>query len=557
MVLLSRRHAANQVENIFIEEVLFESRINGKARPPLETARQLLIHKNLTGCKTLCVAPGATESCFVILPKMSKAEADSAILLQAKKIISWDIENPVVAFKGSEFLRDRVGYLVGLADWKAVKAWSRLIEGSGSLIDDITLGACAYQALSQAQGWADEFPFILVADLGASASSFYVLDRQAVRFMRKIPVGGDAITRLLMTEVSTEGGLIRLADSEAEDVKITGYLPVAGKKEPEYRSGPTSRAVGPNAESSSGHPATKQVEHVEMLVRPVVERITSEIIRSIQFFKDNVGQKVDAVFLTGGTAGLQVLRTHLETSSALPVRIINPFAGLTFANPGIQKYADKHKTRLAMATGLALAKQPALSLLPKAIQIMKRFTDFMPRLVAALLILGFVPLLVAGICQVVSIQSVRSETRQYQQQLQQTSQERQRLDVLQKQFQESSEYFHALKNMVGRNPLWPGILNALADALPPDIVLTRFDAGFDPGRPNVIILEGKVLPAAAGFDDAMAALLPALSASVFFKQVNIINAKAGSPGRLASGEPGGTESKSMLGTFEIQCELVH
>jgi len=398
--------------------------------------------------------------------------------------------------------------------------------------------------LARRQGWADEFPVFLVADLGAVMSFFYVMDRRTVRFMRKIPVGGDAMTKALTTEVSTDDGPIRLTGIEAEEVKITGCLPLAGKKELDFRTGLTPRSAGPGAEPTADHPAPKRVEQMEVLVRPVIERITSEIMRSIQFFKDNAGQKVEAVFLTGGTASMQILRTHMEKSVGLPVRIIDPFTGLTFTNPGIRTYAEKNKTRLAMAVGLALTEQPSISLLSPFMQMLKRFAAFMPRVVAALLVLGFLPLLVAGTYQAVKIQSVRSEMRQCQQRFQKAGQERQRLDALQKRFQKTSEYFQSLQTMVGRNPLWSGVLNALADALPPDIVLTQFSAGSDPRRPDVIILEGKVLPTAAGFDTAMAALLPALSASVFFRQVNIVNAKA-------------ERTEAMLGTFEIECILVH
>ncbi|MDD5679335.1 MAG: hypothetical protein PHW60_15300 [Kiritimatiellae bacterium] len=48
------------------------------------------------------------ESCFVILPKMVKAESDGAMLLQAKKLVSWESAKPIVAFVGSDFLRERV-----------------------------------------------------------------------------------------------------------------------------------------------------------------------------------------------------------------------------------------------------------------------------------------------------------------------------------------------------------------------------------------------------------------------------------------------------------------
>ncbi|MFH1476572.1 MAG: pilus assembly protein PilM [Verrucomicrobiota bacterium] len=566
MVVLVRRPdspevgSAFQVEHIFLEEVLFESRIKGKTRPPLDVTRQLLIHKNLSGCKTIFIANGALESCFVILPKMGKAETDGAILLQARKLVSWESEKPMMAFVGSDFLRERVGYLVGLADWRAVKAWGRLIEASGGLIDDVTLAACAYQSLARHQRWADEFPVFLVADLGATTSNFYILDRQSVKFMRKVPVGGDAITKILTTVVSTDDGPIQLTELEAEDVKITGYLPLDGRQRPDDGRRTTDDGMRrTNAEPTDGgrqtandggqatdasQPAPKRIEQMEVLARPVIERITSEIMRSIQFFTDNVGQKVNAVFLTGGTAELQILRTHLEKSVGMPVRLIDPFADMAFTNPGTRNYAEKHGARLALATGLALTEKPAISLLPRHVHLVKRVAAFMPKAVAAMLILGFLPLLIAGTFQAVQIKLVQLDMRQYQPSLQQAVMERARRDTLQKQCLESSEYIRILQNMVGRNLLWPGMLNALADAIPPDVVLTRCGAGVDPNHPDTILLEGNVLASAVRFDDAMASMLSALGASVFFKKVCIVNAQA-------------ARTESLLGTFAIQCELVH
>lgn len=550
MVMLVRHNDAFQVENVFIEEVLFESRIKGKVRWPIDITRQLLIHKNLSGYKAIFVATGAMESCFIILPKMSKAETDSAMLLQAKKIVFSEIENPIISAIGSEFLRNRMGYLVGLADGNAVNAWCRLIEGSGSSIDNVTLGACAYQALAHYQRWADEFPVFLVADLGTTASNFYILDRQAVKFMRKVPVGGDAITKAMTTEVSFDGRSIQLTDIEAEEMKITAYLSMDGKKEPDggrqmTDDGGQATDLSRVARDASQF-APKRIEQMEVLARPVIERISSEIMRSVQFFKDNVGQKVEAVFLTGGTAGLQILRTHIEKSVELPVRMIDPFAGMAFTNSGMRKYAEKNKGRLAIAVGLALTEQPAISLLPRSVQMLKRFAafTFLPKLVVALMIFVFFPVLFAGTCDMIKIYSLQSSIRNYQQQLQQASQEHQRLTMLQARFQESSEYFHALQNLIGRNPLWPGVLNALADAIPPGVVLTRFAMENAPDHPDVIIIEGKIISTTVGFDNVMSSILMALSTSVFFKRVTIINAKA-------------DRIESMPGTFEIQCELAY
>jgi len=542
LVLLSKRESSLQVDHVYIEDCLFETRSKGKTSSSHELVRRLLMHKNLAGYQVVFIANEAVKSCFAILPKMSRAEMEGALLLQARKLLAWDgSHHPIMAYLSSEFLGNHTGNLVGLADWRAVKPWCRLIEGCGSVVEDLTLEVCAYLALSRRQGWTNESPVILVADLGAESSSFYILDHQTVRFMRKVPVGGDTVTKMLTTEISTASGPVRLTDIEAEEVKITGCLPQAGKREMDF--GPDIDAAANAGQPVPGRQEEKLVEHMEMLVRPAVERLSSEIARSIQFYKDNSGQKVDAVYITGGTSGLKTLKKHLETSLQLPpVKIIDPFAGLKFADAGTQRFAEKNKTRLALAVGLALAEKTAISFLPPRMKIMKRIAAFMPRAVAALLLLGFFPFAAAGTYQSVRIQTMQAVNKQYEEQARQAGEDRRRLETLQQQFQEASDHYAALRQ-IGRAPLWPGIFNTLADAIPRGIELTRFSATFDQQH-GAIIIEGHVLPSAAGFDDALAVLLPSLSASPFFRQVNIVNARA-------------ERAENSLGSFEIQCELIY
>ncbi|MDD5483595.1 MAG: pilus assembly protein PilM [Kiritimatiellae bacterium] len=525
LVLLSKRDSAFQVENIFIENYLFEARVKGKTLAPLDIVRRLLIHKNLAGYQVVFTASDAVKSCFTILPKMSRAEMEGAILLQARKLLSWESAHPLMAHISSEFLGNHTGNLVGLADWAAVKPWGRLIEGSGGEVNDLTLEACAYQTLASRQAWDRESPVFLVADIGAESSNFYIFDHQTPRFMRKVPTGGDAVTKMLSTEISTSAGPVRLTEIEAEEMKITGCLPQSGEK---------------------------KLEHIDALVRPAVERISSEIARSIQFYRDNVGQKVDAVYITGGTSCLPALKKHLESALVLlPVKVIDPFAGLNFADTATRNYAEKNKARLALAVGLALTEAPAISLMPKSEKIMKRFAAFMPGVVLALLLAAFLPLAAGGTCQAVKIKNTRSTITQYQTQAQQAADDRRHLETLQQQFRVESDHYAALQRLVGRAPLWPGIFNALAGAFSGNIVLTRFNTGFDRqharsefGQANLIILQGHVLPSAAGFDNELSRLLSALSASPFFKEVNIINAQSHPTG-------------NMLGSFEIQCELIY
>jgi len=547
LVLLRKRDSDFQVEHVFIEDYLFESRIKGKTLSPLDIVRRLLIHKNLAGYQFVFTAKNAVESCFAILPKMNKTEMEGAVKLQAIKLLSWENARPNVAYISSEFLSNRTGNLIGLADWNSVKPWCRLIENTGGEVKDLTLEACAYQALARRQAWFSESPVLIVADVSAESTLIYIFDAQTVRFMRKIPVGGDAITKMLTTEISTDSGPIRLTEIEAEDVKITGCLPLDEHSRKNLSPDLVSSAMADSMKAGNtdaGHNKS-QLEHIDMLVRPAVERISSEIARSIQFYRDNTGQKVDAVYITGGTSCLPSLKTQLESSlKLLPVKLVNPFAGFNFTDISTRNYAEKNKARLALAVGLALIDEPEISLMPKYANILKKFAKFMPSVVLALLLLAFLPFAVGGTCHAIKIKTMRTTIKQYSEQAGRVDEERRHLETLQQQFQESSHHYAALQQMIGNYPLWSGIFNSLAGAIPANIVLTHFSVKFGHIETDVIMLEGDVLPSSVGFDDVLAAFLSSLSASPFFKQVNIINAQT-------------SQTANKLGSFEIQCELIH
>ena len=539
LVLLTCRKSDIVVEKALINEESFELRIKGLSRPALEIVHQLLTSCSLSGHKMVLVADEATESCFVIIPKMNEANEAGAMLLQAKKLLSWAGEKPIMARVDSKFLHDRTGSVVSLADWNALIPWCRLIERSGGVMDDITARACAYQALANRQGWAEEFPVFLVADFGALSSCFYILDSQTVRLLREISIGGDDITKALTTEVSADDGVIRLSDSEAEAFKVSGVLlSQTGKNASDTAGGQASQGAG---QIDIGRTNVRALDCIGVMVRPVAERMSSEVMRSIKFFQENTGKKVDAVFITGGAISLQPVQTCLKEVISLPVRVIDPFAGLNFSDVKVKEYAEKHKGRFAVAVGLALSEQRSISLLPRSVQFSKRLAEFASHAVAVLLIMGFFPLLFIGIFQTNRAQSGRAEMEVYKKELAEVSKHQQQLEALQANVKKALDRYHALESLVVRAPIWPGILNALAEAVPADIVLTHCSTE---DESSAFILRGQVLPSATGFDDAIAVFLSALSSSVFFQNVRVTDADAG-------------RSDETLGDFKIQCEIVY
>jgi Tfp pilus assembly protein PilN len=384
----------------------------------------------------------------------------------------------------------------------------------------------------------------LVADIGASITQFYVLDRGHVRFMREVPVAGDAITKALTAEISTASGPIHLTDIEAEDLKITSSspgIPSAFSINAPPIAIPWSVGAGSSAARAT---VGKNMDYMDMMVRPVVERISSEITRSIQFFQENTGLKVDAVFLTGGSAGLPINKTHIETTVPLPTHILDPFVGLEFKDAASVEYAEKNKCRLAVAVGLALGEPMSICLLPRAVRMARKAANLVPAALTLLFIAGFLPLVLGVILKSVETQTLKPNIRAGKKALEQAATLSQKIAELQDRVQKQNDTCRSLQTLTVREPLWAGVLNALSEAIPPDVMLTGLSTSLSPTGTATVNLNGRILASTRTFDDAMSAFLSNLSSSIFFGSVHISSATASSDG-------------SRSGDFSIRCELVY
>ncbi|MBA4388013.1 MAG: hypothetical protein C0404_08535 [Verrucomicrobia bacterium] len=362
--------------------------------------------------------------------------------------------------------------------------------------------------------------------------------------MREVPTAGDAITKALTTEVSTAQGTVRLALSEAEETKTLPDLAKAGDR---IRFIPNIQLpVEEPHEDESKKEQGQNTEYLEIMIRPVLERISGEILRSIKFFTDNTGRRVDAVYLTGGSSNLPALLDQIRKSLAVPVKKIDPFEDLGFLKDEARRLASKHSASLTVAVGLAIAEEHKISLLSKTVRLMRHFAQYAPKVAAALLLLGFVPLLVMGVGKMVEIQQQRPEIRRDSDTLQRARAKQDQLVTLQAQVQRAVEQNRAIQAVLGNDPMWPGILNSIASSVPKDMTLTRLSARHsDPSKSIISIsIEGQVHASSGGFDTAMATLLSNLGSSPFFTQVRSTGARLG-------------KAEDVVGVFQVQCNVVY
>lgn len=176
---------------------------------------------------------------------------------------------------------------------------------------------------------------ICFLDIGAVRSILVFFKNAMVDFYREIVIGGDDFTKAITGTIFHEGRAIQFTNKEALEFKFKHGYPLG------FSEGMTFR----------GAPLTE----VGAMMRPVVERMTGEIHRSIGFYKDKSGgSSVSALYLVGGGGQLRHLSQVLTERLDIPTFLFTPPQNLRVAGGAKQEQHFKSKF-LEYGTAFALA----------------------------------------------------------------------------------------------------------------------------------------------------------------------------------------------------------
>lgn len=209
----------------------------------------------------------------------------------------------------------------------------------------ITAPLAAGTLLNTAFGTHDHSPVAMV-DIGATSSRLSVVGPHGLEFTRSIPVGGDTITAALTGKMTIAEQMTDITREAAEQLKKQYRI---GQREHVEAAGlviPGSRILG--------------------AIRPALERLGTEIVRSLQFYTQSHNlRKVESVFICGGGAMLGGLAEYLTTETRIATRLLDPWRLLGIeVGPAVQLCP----TLFAVATGAALHDGSQINLLPARVR---------------------------------------------------------------------------------------------------------------------------------------------------------------------------------------------
>ncbi len=261
-------------------------------------AMKILVERlRIRGKEVITKIPGsATTIRHVFMPRMSEKELKEAIRWEAKKHISYPLENAVVDYISTdgEAGGDKINVMLVAAEKSAVMSVYSIVRDAGLKVVAVDTNPLAIlETLRLNYDWGSE-ENIVVVDIGAGTVEIDIIKGTQLRFTRSVDINGDDISKAMMEELG-------ITKEEAEEFKKMG---VSLKEE--VTEGP------------------------EAIIRRFLDRLALEIQRSVDYYKAQSREKiVKRLILTGGIALMPGLKEYLAGIFDI-VEIIEPFRSITY-----------------------------------------------------------------------------------------------------------------------------------------------------------------------------------------------------------------------------------
>ncbi|MFH1853860.1 MAG: type IV pilus assembly protein PilM [Candidatus Omnitrophota bacterium] len=253
---------------------------------------------------------------YIEMPPMKKEELNSAIRFEAEKYIPFDIKDSIIDCA----VLDKVStssqrVLLVAARKNYVNNMLELLKGAGLEINAVDIDSFALLNSFQRTNLdnKNENTCALI-NIGAKFLNMNIITKGRAYFTRDILWGGIDVTN-------------RIKDATGLSLE--------------------------DAEALKKNPNEKREELVGIIV-PVLERLTSQVRMSLDYFESQFGKCVEKIYISGGTAYLFNMVDFLKDNLGVDTLMWNPFDNIRISESMTEKEVSAMPAVFAVAVGLAL-----------------------------------------------------------------------------------------------------------------------------------------------------------------------------------------------------------
>jgi type IV pilus assembly protein PilM len=286
----------------------------------------------------------------ISVPSLPKAELKEAVRWELKNHLPFPVETAEIDFHIlNEYLEDNVKRL----DLMVVACPKHLIDRTLIIAEraglhPIHLDVAAFALWNSLLVWNQlrKGETVALIELGAEKTGIYLFKDGILQFGREVTPAGADITRAIMEGMGSKGepeGTFERAEEIKQEMGISSER--------------SQERIGDKSASLS---------KISFLVRPVLERLSAEIGRSLDYYRSQFNEeRVDRLLLTGGGARLKNIVSHLASEMRLPVELFNPLSKILFDSKKVDsQFLDQIGSLFTIAAGMTLSEMKRIELLP-------------------------------------------------------------------------------------------------------------------------------------------------------------------------------------------------
>ncbi len=256
----------------------------------------------------------------ISLPTMSSEELAESIRWEAEQYVPFDINDVnldyVVLDAGAGETMDVL--LVAVKKDK-IGDYTSIITQAGKTPALVDVDAFALQNAYEANYPVEPGRVVALVNIGASVTNVNILSGSNTIFWRDISFGGNQYTDAVQKQLS-------LSFDQAEALK--------------------------KGEAQAGRP----LQEILPILKSVSDDLGQELQKTFDFFIATTStEKIDQLFIAGGSSRIVNLDTELKERFGIPVEIMNPFRQIDTAGASVsQEWLIENAPSMAVAVGLAV-----------------------------------------------------------------------------------------------------------------------------------------------------------------------------------------------------------
>jgi len=251
--------------------------------------------------KTAEVCTGVSGNAVIVkkisLPQMSPEELAESIHWEAEQYIPFDIQDVAIDYEVIEGggSGGNMDVLLVAVKKDKISDYTSVISQAGKTPQIVDVDVFALQNAYELNYGVDPGRVVALLNVGASIMNINIVRGGTSIFNRDIAVGGNQYTDAIQKDLN-------LSFDQAENLKRGGRVEGAA------------------------------VENLQPILHTVSENIALEIQKTFDFFKATSSEeRIDRIFLSGGTSKVQGLKDLLAERFDAGVEVMNPFNNVTYS----------------------------------------------------------------------------------------------------------------------------------------------------------------------------------------------------------------------------------